>query len=129
MAKAAKNSSSTGTTGATAAQKQNASLTSKARSSIPPVPPLKPNKKAGFIAHLHHSILIWIYQYELTFGLYMLDPWEKTVFNTFIGLLFVLGSYATWRVLPEYARYMIQQGIYYLAPIDAPVDPAGRTAL
>ena len=36
------------------------------------------------------KVKLWIYRYELTFGLYMLEPIEKIIFNSFLIIFLVL---------------------------------------
>ncbi|KAJ1550202.1 hypothetical protein HK405_001172 [Cladochytrium tenue] len=54
-----------------------------------------------------------VYQYELTFGLYMLGPVEKSIFNAFVVVFAVFFMYAVAHI-PEYAGYAIARGRYYL---------------
>ncbi|KAL1919951.1 uncharacterized protein VTP21DRAFT_1883 [Calcarisporiella thermophila] len=55
------------------------------------------------------SVKNWIsvkkYQYELVTVLYMLEPWEKAIFNSvaFLGLILTIYTcYAYARLLPDY---------------------------
>lgn len=56
--------------------------------------------------HLHFPIFYMtpvnrlIYQYETTFGLYMLEPWEKALFNLVVGTFALLFLYATTHAIP-----------------------------
>lgn len=43
---------------------------------------------------LLESLNIINYKYQLTFGLYMLEPWERAIFNTIVVLLGLLCLYA-----------------------------------
>ncbi|KAG0227580.1 hypothetical protein B0O80DRAFT_454195 [Mortierella sp. GBAus27b] len=36
------------------------------------------------------------YSYEVTTGLYMLEPWEKAVFNSVVMVALLLTTYATY---------------------------------
>ncbi|KAJ3116982.1 hypothetical protein HK098_006416 [Nowakowskiella sp. JEL0407] len=67
---------------------------------------------------LQDAIALKLYQYELTIGLYMLEPWEKTLFNLFVLLMFFLATYTAYAYLPDYTSYIIAKGQYYLSPIE-----------
>jgi hypothetical protein len=49
------------------------------------------------------SILEWaklkIYQYEVTTGLYMLEPFEKMLWNSLFGILFLLVTSSLLKVI------------------------------
>ncbi|KAK3810903.1 MAG: small subunit of serine palmitoyltransferase-like protein [Benniella sp.] len=42
------------------------------------------------------------YSYEVTTGLYMLEPWEKAVFNSVVMVGFLLTTYATYNYVSKY---------------------------
>ncbi|KAG0091029.1 small subunit of serine palmitoyltransferase-like protein [Gamsiella multidivaricata] len=41
------------------------------------------------------------YSYEVTTGLYMLEPWEKAVFNSVVMVGFLLTTYATYNYISK----------------------------
>nr|CAG8554290.1 7502_t:CDS:2 [Entrophospora candida] len=45
------------------------------------------------------------YQYEVTTALYMLEPWEKALFNTLVLVGLALFTYTTVYYLPEQLTY------------------------
>ncbi|KAI3632630.1 hypothetical protein MIR68_009736 [Amoeboaphelidium protococcarum] len=47
------------------------------------------------------------YQYELWTALYMLEPWEKAIFNSVILAGLLLTLYTVYMYLPEYAHYCV----------------------
>ncbi|KAI8844769.1 hypothetical protein BC829DRAFT_445971 [Chytridium lagenaria] len=54
-----------------------------------------------------------IYQYELTLGLYMLEPWEKSTFNAIVLLFLTLFIYTCYTYIPTYTNYVVNKGQYY----------------
>lgn len=46
----------------------------------------------------------WYFVYELRTSLYMLEPWEKTTFNTALVAFIAMASYTTYAFLPTYTR-------------------------
>ena len=49
-----------------------------------------------------------IYLYELWTGLYMLDPWEKALFNLLVASVAGFSSYYTYKyVVPEVAKAIL----------------------
>ncbi|KAJ3087681.1 hypothetical protein HK102_010510 [Quaeritorhiza haematococci] len=54
------------------------------------------------------------YQYELTLGLYMLEPWEKIIFNTIVLIFLTFFTYAAYSRLPDYTSYLVKKSQYYL---------------
>ncbi|KAI8609914.1 hypothetical protein BC830DRAFT_1148293 [Chytriomyces sp. MP71] len=65
------------------------------------------------------SVSKWIavktYQYELTFGLYMLEPFEKIIFNTVFVLFFGFFLYRGVTMVPDATQYVLEKGRYYLS--------------
>ncbi|TPX40939.1 hypothetical protein SeLEV6574_g06323 [Synchytrium endobioticum] len=55
------------------------------------------------------------YQYELTFGLYMLEGWEKATFNTVVLLLLTLIVYSAYSQLPHYVPALVRKTVYYMS--------------
>ncbi|KAI9365558.1 hypothetical protein DFJ73DRAFT_792424 [Zopfochytrium polystomum] len=56
-----------------------------------------------------------VYQFELTFGLYMLNPVEKYIFHALIATFALLMVYAAVSFMPETAKYVVSRGRYYLS--------------
>ncbi|KAJ3037788.1 hypothetical protein HDV00_001289 [Rhizophlyctis rosea] len=54
-----------------------------------------------------------IYQWEVTLGLYMLEPWEKVAFNTGILLFCILSLYTAISLVPNYAQNFLSNAYYY----------------
>lgn len=54
---------------------------------------LAPRKPAGVLATLRG----WRYLYELWTGLYMLEFWEKCLFDGIVTAVLLLLAYAAWR--------------------------------
>ncbi|KAJ1650340.1 hypothetical protein IWQ61_008831 [Dispira simplex] len=48
------------------------------------------------------SLKLWIYRYEVTTGLYMLEPWEKSIFNSIVLIFIALSCYTAYVYLPSY---------------------------
>ena len=75
------------------------------------------------------------YQYELTFGLYMLEGWEKATFSkgadsedrhvpaancgqfidTVVLLLLTLILYSAYSQLPHYTSALVRKTVYYMS--------------
>ncbi|KAJ1568668.1 hypothetical protein HK096_005747 [Nowakowskiella sp. JEL0078] len=75
-------------------------------------------RASKMIKQLKESLALKIYQYELTIGLYMLEPWEKTLFNMFLLLMLSLAMYTTYAYLPDSATYLLAKSKYYLSSVD-----------
>ncbi|KAI8919583.1 hypothetical protein BC831DRAFT_515853 [Entophlyctis helioformis] len=58
-------------------------------------------------------VKLWVYKYELTLGLYMLEPWEKTAFNSIVLLFSLFFVYTCYRWLPSYTSYVVAKSQYY----------------
>lgn len=54
-----------------------------------------------------------VYQYEVTFGLYMLEPWEKLIFNSIVCLLLSVFVLSVWSYFPSHVRFVAQKAAYY----------------
>jgi len=57
------------------------------------------------------------YRYEVTTALYMLEPWEKALFNSIIIVFLALLAYTTFFYvfyLPEQLTYFASRLSYYL---------------
>ncbi|KAI2805963.1 hypothetical protein RDWZM_009397 [Blomia tropicalis] len=50
----------------------------------------------------------WYFVYELRTSLYMLEPWEKRLFNTVLVTLLATSSYTTYLFLPRYTRSLLE---------------------
>ncbi|KAH6569366.1 hypothetical protein BASA50_009897 [Batrachochytrium salamandrivorans] len=59
------------------------------------------------------AIQLRIYQYELTVGLYMLEPWEKAAFNSIVLVFSAFFIYTCCRWLPSYTAEMVTKSHYY----------------
>uniref|UniRef100_H2XUX1 Serine palmitoyltransferase small subunit B n=1 Tax=Ciona intestinalis TaxID=7719 RepID=H2XUX1_CIOIN len=60
----------------------------------------KPTSVVGYIE--------WLYFiYCITTGIYMLDPWERTVFNTCLILLLSMSFYTAYAFLPQHIFAML----------------------
>ncbi|CAG8466454.1 7185_t:CDS:2 [Acaulospora morrowiae] len=46
------------------------------------------------------------YQYEITTALYMLEPWEKALFNSIVTIILGFLTYTTVFYLPEQLSYV-----------------------
>ncbi|RIA84648.1 hypothetical protein C1645_783658 [Glomus cerebriforme] len=53
------------------------------------------------------------YQYEVTTALYMLEPWEKALFNSIIIVCLALFTYTTVFYLPEQLTHFASRLSYY----------------
>ncbi|KAI9099448.1 hypothetical protein DFS34DRAFT_617614 [Phlyctochytrium arcticum] len=58
-------------------------------------------------------------QYEWTFGLYMMEPWEKAIFNTFVLFFFSMFMYTIYAYVPAGAASLVNRAGYYLSPESA----------
>ncbi|KAI9028614.1 hypothetical protein DFJ74DRAFT_703578 [Hyaloraphidium curvatum] len=56
------------------------------------------------------------YKYELATALYMLDPWEKTIFNTIVVFCLVFSAYTAYRYTPDHIRETIDFTSWLFAP-------------
>jgi Small subunit of serine palmitoyltransferase-like len=54
-----------------------------------------------FFANVKDLIL----KYEVTLGLYMLEPWEKCIFNCLALIFAMLLVYATQQVVPAWQNF------------------------
>ncbi|KAJ5778912.1 hypothetical protein N7457_006632 [Penicillium paradoxum] len=65
------------------------------------------------------SLIRWmrlkVYQYEVTFSLYMLTPIEKLIFNTLLLGLFAMIAMGTYIYLPDHLRAIYGRLYYYWA--------------
>ncbi|RKP39823.1 hypothetical protein BJ085DRAFT_38299 [Dimargaris cristalligena] len=70
-------------------------------------------RQHGFVRRFFEAVKLSIYQYEVTTGLYMLEPWEKTIFNSIVlvGLLF--SMYTAYTYMPTYMRNFATKVIEY----------------
>ncbi|KAI8922397.1 hypothetical protein DFJ77DRAFT_22683 [Powellomyces hirtus] len=79
-----------------------------ARTSSPP-PYQKSDKPARSYLSLKRK------QYEYTFGVFMMEPWEKAVFDTMIALVALLGVYAIWHYVPGATSNLMAKASYYMS--------------
>ncbi|KAH9400846.1 hypothetical protein TYRP_002425 [Tyrophagus putrescentiae] len=49
----------------------------------------------------------WYFVYELRTSLYMLEPWEKQLFNSVVVTLMATSAYTTYLFLPRYAGHLL----------------------
>ncbi|CAG7976808.1 unnamed protein product [Penicillium nalgiovense] len=72
-----------------------------------------------FIIWAVSSLFRWmrlkIYQYEVTFSLYMLTPIEKFIFNTLLLGLIAMIAMGTYIYLPDHLRAIYGRLYYYWA--------------
>ncbi|CAG8137216.1 unnamed protein product [Penicillium salamii] len=65
------------------------------------------------------SVFRWmrlkVYQYEVTFALYMLTPIEKLIFNTFLITLITMIAAGIYIYLPDHLRAIYGRLYYYWA--------------
>ncbi|KAJ3150220.1 hypothetical protein HDU89_003309 [Geranomyces variabilis] len=54
-------------------------------------------------------------QYEYTFGVFMMEPWEKAIFDTVVVMFAVLCGYAIWIYAPEAAHNLVHKATYYIS--------------
>ncbi|KAH7646078.1 serine palmitoyltransferase small subunit A-like [Dermatophagoides farinae] len=50
----------------------------------------------------------WYFVYELRTSLYMLEPWEKKLFNTILLTITASSCYLTYLFLPTYSRALLE---------------------
>ncbi|KAI8905664.1 hypothetical protein DFJ77DRAFT_443554 [Powellomyces hirtus] len=53
-------------------------------------------------------------QYEYTFGVYMMEPWEKAIFDAIVLMFATLFVYAIWRYGPSTANNLVTKTTYYI---------------
>ncbi|GAD91514.1 hypothetical protein NFIA_050560 [Paecilomyces variotii No. 5] len=72
-----------------------------------------------FIFWMISSLIRWvrlkIYQYEVTFAIYMLTPTEKFIFNSLLLTLITLLSTAAYVYLPDHVKSICGHIYYYWA--------------
>lgn len=90
------------------------SLASKPKSRFPRPQISLPDK-------LTHQLRLRYYQYEVTFGLYMLTPREKAVVNTVMMLLASMLMFALCHGLGPYLVNFVCRLVYYLTGSSEPV--------
>lgn len=87
-------------------------------SSSPTPPPSR--RRVSVTAKLSNLLRLRYYQYEVTFGLYILTPGEKMLLNTIILSIFAALLYAfSWGVQPFLVN-TICQVLYYVLGSAAP---------
>ncbi|KAI8823626.1 uncharacterized protein EV422DRAFT_565563 [Fimicolochytrium jonesii] len=69
-------------------------------------------------------LAIKLKQYEYTFGLYMMEPWEKACFNTVILLFAFFIVYAVYWYLPSTAYNLVAKATYYLSATSTNASPS-----
>ncbi|KAI9189093.1 hypothetical protein H9P43_000521 [Blastocladiella emersonii ATCC 22665] len=62
---------------------------------------------------LKKSVSLAYYRYELTTALYMLDFWEKCIFNSFVLLGFALFLYTSINYMPETVQEWVRATTEY----------------
>ncbi|KPI38429.1 uncharacterized protein AB675_12122 [Cyphellophora attinorum] len=68
-----------------------------------------------------HQLRLKYYQYEVTFGLYMLEPWERVVLNMIVLLLAILIGLALWHGLGRWLVGSVCRLVFYLTGSSRPV--------
>lgn len=64
-------------------------------------------KKEGILCRVS-NYLSWLYlQYLLNTALYMLEPWERALFNTVAISLISMAVYTTYVFMPTYTKSML----------------------
>ncbi|MFS7951359.1 putative small subunit of serine palmitoyltransferase [Helianthus anomalus] len=65
-----------------------------------------------------------IYLYNVTFGLYMLDPWERYLFNAVVAVLMWFIFYNGYRNLDEICKSPNTRAIHYMLAFRGPRELA-----
>ncbi|GAQ83441.1 hypothetical protein KFL_001480100 [Klebsormidium nitens] len=98
--------------GAQPAAKQEANVYASAQDELPSttkrelasdqVTEQEEQRKLGLVGQVVHWIDVKIFQYNVTFGLYMLDRWERWLFNICaFSLIFAVG-YSSYKIARPY---------------------------
>ncbi|EKG20486.1 hypothetical protein MPH_02209 [Macrophomina phaseolina MS6] len=58
--------------------------------------PPKPSYRASFLVAARENAKAFIYRFEVTYGLYVMDFWEKLIVYTFLGLILF---FSLWKVV------------------------------
>ncbi|XP_075678175.1 serine palmitoyltransferase small subunit A-like [Dermatophagoides pteronyssinus] len=63
---------------------------------------------SSLLKHSMDRLKHWYFVYELRTSLYMLEPWEKKLFNTVMLTITASCCYFTYRFLPSYAHALFE---------------------
>ncbi|KAF0436356.1 small subunit of serine palmitoyltransferase-like protein [Gigaspora margarita] len=66
-------------------------------------------------SRIREYLVLKNYQYEVTTSLYMLEPWEKALFNSLVIVGLGLLSYTTVFYLPEQLTYVATRFAEYIS--------------
>ncbi|KAI9934061.1 hypothetical protein ASPWEDRAFT_48664 [Aspergillus wentii DTO 134E9] len=81
-----------------------------------------------FISAFMRWIRLKIYQYEVTFAVYMLTPTEKFIFNSLIISLLTMVFTAAYIYLPDHLR-TIYSHMYYYCVGERPIITTGLPSI
>jgi Small subunit of serine palmitoyltransferase-like len=76
--------------------------------------PLPRRSRVSIPTKLSNHFFLRYYQYEVTFGLYMLTSTEKKVLNTIVVAIFGAMLYALYIGLQPFVARMFYQLLYYI---------------
>ncbi|KAJ1928106.1 hypothetical protein IWQ60_002366 [Tieghemiomyces parasiticus] len=68
---------------------------------------------SGPLSKLYHTARLGIYRYEVTTGIYMLEPWEKSILNTILIIGLFFSGYTAYTYFPTYARHFASKVTEY----------------
>ncbi|KAI0055987.1 hypothetical protein BV25DRAFT_1832756 [Artomyces pyxidatus] len=60
----------------------------------------------------------WRLRFECLFALTVLEPWEKGLYLTIMGLFLTLVLTWVWNFLPRYMTFVLHRGMFYLMGTD-----------
>lgn len=87
--------------------------------------PRKPATRSPW-ALLKYYVRLWYYRYEVTLAVYIMEPWEKFLFNTLVLLLVALVFMAAASV-PRVIQSVYSRAAHYLH--EPSVAEAARTII
>ncbi|KAF4546239.1 hypothetical protein BFW01_g937 [Lasiodiplodia theobromae] len=78
-------------------------------------PPVKPSYRSNFVAATKQNAKDFIYRFEVTYGLYVMDFWEKTIVYIILGLIMF---FSLWKaVIPlSFACFRLVSHHFALEP-------------
>ncbi|KKY27803.1 hypothetical protein UCDDS831_g00667 [Diplodia seriata] len=80
-------------------------------------PPVKPSYRTNFVVAAKQSTKDFVYRFEVTYGLYVMDFWEKTIVYTILGLIMF---FSLWKVVIP-----VSLACFRLASHHFPLEPKG----
>ncbi|KAJ1985212.1 hypothetical protein H4R34_000171 [Dimargaris verticillata] len=95
---------------ASAALRQRSTVTARptrARTNSSSVKSLRarvPAEPKGPVNTCYEALKLAKYRYEVTTGLYMMEPWEKTIFNSILIVSVCFSLYTAYVYLPSYLQ-------------------------